>query len=198
MRILLKVCLGTAVVLVVSALFLPPLAQHPCGRLNDRNAASTLKTLAAAQADFRENDRDGDGERNYWRADVAALYGMIPKGTTDMIRLVDLSTACADAQPLKTPAKAAFEIRPPDDDGMRSAKAGYWYLAIPFENETPDRLSPDQFAICAAPDSPSAGKVVLGITQAGVVWSAPARGRKDFPRSFPRDPEKSGWKRFGP
>src|SRR5262245_51941482 len=39
-----------------------------------------LHVLAAAQADFRANDRDGDGDKNFWRADIAGLYALAPGG----------------------------------------------------------------------------------------------------------------------
>jgi hypothetical protein len=58
---------------------------------NERNAGSTLKQLACAQADFRGNDRDGNGIEDFWTGDVAGLHAL---------GLTDLDTAKADLRPL--------------------------------------------------------------------------------------------------
>lgn len=60
------------------------------------HASTTLKTISSAQADFRVNDRDGDGVNQFWRADIAGLYALAPGGGP-AIRLIELSTAAADA-----------------------------------------------------------------------------------------------------
>src|SRR6185295_19883411 len=78
-----------------------------------------LKTIAAAQADFRANDRDGDGVRQFWRADIAGLYALAPGGGP-AIRLIERSLALADARPLYDLTR----------DGERAPKQGYWYRAI--------------------------------------------------------------------
>ena len=37
----------------------------------ERSPSASLKTIASAQADFRANDRDGDGVQQFWRGDIA-------------------------------------------------------------------------------------------------------------------------------
>src|SRR5258706_2070588 len=65
----------------------------------DRYGPTCLKCLCAAQADFRDNDRDGDGMNQFWRGDVAGLYTLVPKNarpTLDAIKLIEISVASAD------------------------------------------------------------------------------------------------------
>jgi hypothetical protein len=49
---------------------------------NQRNASACLKTISSAQADYRGNDRDGNGVPDFWTGDVAGLatYGLIDPG----------------------------------------------------------------------------------------------------------------------
>jgi hypothetical protein len=151
---------------------------------NERNASATLKTFASAQADFRSNDRDGDGVKQVWRGDVAGLYTLRPKGSDEAIKLIERSAAMADLR-LATAPPADWEVAP---------KAGYWFAALRFEDEAPGKLAPDRFAFVAAPDTLKAGKTVFAITQAGAVWRRPARGGVgDLPTAFPLDPAAAGW-----
>src|SRR6185436_9860966 len=45
----------------------------------ERNPSTSLETITSAQADFRANDRDGDGINQFWRGDIAGLYALIPR-----------------------------------------------------------------------------------------------------------------------
>ena len=47
----------------------------------ERNSSASLKTIVTAQADFRANDRDGNGVADYWRGDIAGLYVLKPQGS---------------------------------------------------------------------------------------------------------------------
>src|SRR5204862_3710767 len=57
---------------------------------------SPLKSIAAAQNDFRAHDRDVNHKRDYWRQDIAGLYALKVEETP--IKLVELSLARADAE----------------------------------------------------------------------------------------------------
>ena len=59
-----------------------------------------LKTIASAQADFRGNDRDGNGRQDFWRDDIAGLYTIVPVGSQEAIKLIELSVAGADEAPI--------------------------------------------------------------------------------------------------
>jgi hypothetical protein len=109
-----------------------------------RNASSTLKTIAAAQADFRANDRDGNHVNDYWRSDIAGLYTVEVEGAA--IKLIELSAAAADDRPTTDVSKFA----------EKSPKAGFWYRALPHADEKV--RGPDRFAACTFPVNLSAGR----------------------------------------
>jgi hypothetical protein len=52
---------------------------------NERTAATALKTLSSAEADYRANDRDGNGINDFWTGDVTELYrlGLIERGVAE-------------------------------------------------------------------------------------------------------------------
>ena len=79
-----------------------------------RNASTSLKTIASAQADFRANDRDWNHVNDYWRSDLAGLYAAEPQGHA--LKLIELSVAGADDRPTTNIGKYA----------IKSPKAGFW------------------------------------------------------------------------
>jgi hypothetical protein len=103
-----------------------------------------LKIIASAQADFRLNDRDGNGREDYWRPDLAGLYGLQNEGQA--LKLIELSIAAADDRPL-------VNI---DATAVKSAKGGFWYRALRHENEV--TRGPDRFAACGFPVSIADGR----------------------------------------
>ena len=109
-----------------------------------RNASTSLKTIASAQADFRANDRDWNHENDYWREDVAGLYAFEREGHA--IKLIELSVAAADDRP-KVKMDAFAE---------KSPKAGFWYRALPHADEK--TRGPDRFAACSFPVSIESGR----------------------------------------
>ena len=50
-----------------------------------------MKTLSSAEADFRSNERDINTVQDFWTDDVSGLYGLVPVGGSDMIRLIEIS-----------------------------------------------------------------------------------------------------------
>src|SRR5688572_3806154 len=81
---LIELVVVLAVCAMVVALALPGLMSSQRAS-NESGASASLKTLASAQADFRQNDRDGNKVQDFWTADVAGLYGVVPAGETEMI-----------------------------------------------------------------------------------------------------------------
>ncbi len=140
-------------------------------------AIASLKSIAAAQEDFSQNDRDGNGVKDYWRADIAGLFAL--SGKDGPIRLIDLSVAAADENP-KIDISKYSNPRP---------KAGYWFRALSFTGET--SLSPNRFAICARPENPTDHRRTLVITNGGVIYAR--TGKVSDPATFPSDPLKEGW-----
>ncbi len=95
---------------------------------NERNASASLKTLASAEADFRSNDRDNNKVNDFWTGDVSGLYTVMPAGTRESIKLIEVSVAAADAAPLNDGADLAKVA-------SRGPKAGYWFQAMTHYTE---------------------------------------------------------------
>ncbi len=148
------------------------------GFSNERSASASLKTIAMAQADFRGNDRDGNGVQDYWRADIAGLYLFRTAG--EMIRLIEISVAGADGKP----------TTPVESIAVRSPKAGYWFRALRFKDESaPD---PQRFAAIAYPDRPAVGRNFFVVSHDRTIYKkAVADG--PAPEVYPEDPLKEGW-----
>jgi hypothetical protein len=156
-----------------------------CGSSTERNGATSLKTIAAAQFDFQSADRDWNDAKDFWRKDIAGLYALYPKtdDTHTPLKLIELSVASADDRPVTDLSPYA----------LRSAKAGYWFRALLHEDELVP--SPDRFAACAFPDSPSAGKWTYIIDEENFVYRKKLEGQRGLDR-YPSDPLKSGWERI--
>lgn len=148
------------------------------GFSNERSGGASLRTIAAAQADFRGNDRDGNGVLDYWRADIAGLY--VLKSAGEMLKLIELSVAGADGKPTTDVESVA----------VRSPKAGYWYRTLRFKDEVvPD---PQRFAAIAYPDTPSAGRNFFIISHENTIYKKAVDGGP-VPEVYPEDPVKEGW-----
>ena len=145
------------------------------------NASTTLKTLTAAQADFRANDRDGDKVAQFWRADVAGLYLLSPKGG-ERIKLIELSTAAADD-------RAVTDLSPV---AVKSPKQGYWFRAILHVDEDARAPDPDRFAFCAYPDTPQSGKYIFIVDENNRIYRSEAKGRRGID-VFPTQEELKQW-----
>jgi hypothetical protein len=65
----------------------------------ERRASASLKTISSAQADFRANDRDENKINDFWTGDIAGLYA-VKTADGEMIKLIEVSVAAADAAPL--------------------------------------------------------------------------------------------------
>ena len=148
-----------------------------------------MKTVSSAQADFRANDRDGNGVAEFWRKDIAGLYTLVHKADRGPdplpIALIELSVAGADDRPIT-------------DIGTYTtlgAKAGYWYRALRFENEDSDDLDPNQFAACAYPDRRSAGRKTFSISHWNTVYSKDLSSRCGL-LVYPANPVKAGWQKL--
>jgi hypothetical protein len=139
----------------------------------ERPASTYLKAIAAAQADFRANDRDGDGVNQFWRADIAGLYSLAPGGGP-AIRLIERRLALADPRPV-------YEI---GAEGERAPLKGYWFRAIRCPGEkTIDGST--QFAAVAYPaDYPQSGRYTFILNEENTIYRADlghGRGIETFP-----------------
>ncbi|HEX7899443.1 MAG TPA: DUF2950 family protein [Planctomycetota bacterium] len=152
MKILVWSCVAVGLLSGLGWLLAPFIVgHHHCS--NERNASASLKTVASAQADYRGNDRDENKIQEFWRGDVAGLYGVLPAGSTEMIKLIEISVAGADDSPL---GKGSIGDTGPgqvarDNYAVFAPKAGYYFRALRHADEDPKALEPNRFAACAYP-----------------------------------------------
>lgn len=150
-----------------------------------RRASATLKTFVTAQREYRDNDLDGNGKKDFWRGDIAGLFTLKGKDH-QMIKLIELSSAAADARPVTD-----IEAYAP-----RAPKGGYWYQALRFRDEK--EPGPDRYAAVAYPDRLSEGsRMMFLISHENVIY------RKEIlslpiapPDVYPEDPAKDGWEKL--
>src|SRR5213595_1982972 len=129
---LIELMIVIAIIAIIAAIAIPGLLSSQRAS-NERNASTSLKTLTSAEADFRANDRDWNHVNDFWTGDVKGLYTMTSaavggksNSTTDpAIKLIELSVASADADPLTV--TAGGENCDLITFAIPSAKAGYWY-----------------------------------------------------------------------
>lgn len=165
-------------------------------RANEAEAVRALRKLAVAEADFRENDRDRNGVKDFWTGDVSCLHRLHVDGVA--IDVIDRELAAADHRP-----------RPPGDESgrvgvqlLRQAWRGYWFSALEVDGAGGSYLVDTDgnesrvhhlsaFAICATPDSRGSGQYTILINEQGHLWRKDTGGEPV--RSWPADPEKEGW-----
>jgi hypothetical protein len=130
-------------VLLIAAAMLPGLMTTYRPSV-ERKPDTSLKTIIAAQEEFRLKDLDGDGVRQFWRADVAGLYTLRPRSdpAKPILKLIELSVACADDRPQNNDL---------EQYAVRAPKAGYWFRAIRHADEKSP--SPDRYAVIAIPST---------------------------------------------
>ncbi|HEX7899444.1 MAG TPA: DUF2950 family protein [Planctomycetota bacterium] len=176
------------------------LTRSMCRSGNERNATASLKTLASAQADYRGNDRDGNKLQEYWRSDISGFYGVLPAGSTEMIKLIELSVAGADGAPA---GKADIGDAGPgqvalDRYTVPAPKAGYLFRSLRHADEAPDALDRhNRFAACAYPANYEVSGVMTFIIDENNTIFFRDLGRPGPPDVYP-DPEtlKRDWEKL--
>ena len=197
---LIELMIVIAIIAIIAAIAIPGLLSSQRAS-NERNASTSLKTLATAETDFRSNDRDGNHVNDFWTANVAGLYtltnsalpGNTPNDTGDpSIKLIELSIASADADSV-TPLAGGENIDL-TNFAVFSAKAGYWYTALLTDNQVSGTTEATyrqdtggaptmgsvhnywKFGFLAFPDSQSAGKVVFVIDENNTIFRSATSG----------------------
>ncbi len=125
----------------------------------ERNPSTSLKTITSAQADFRANDRDGNGMNQFWRADIAGLYALAPGGGPAM-RLIELSVAAADDRPMLNIAPYA----------QPAPKQGYWYRALRHADEAVLDANLRFAAECHPADYPKSGRYTFIVDENNTIF----------------------------
>lgn len=137
-----------------------------------------LRSLCAAQEEFQRTDADKNGSHDYWRKDVAGLYGLAPAGTP--LQFIELHTAQSDHDPQVALAQK----------GDSNTWYGWWLGCLGFADEkAPD---PKRFAFCAWPERPEVGSWVFIVSQDAVVYGKELASRQRPPH-YPADPQKESW-----
>ena len=139
---LIELMVVLAIIAVIAAIAIPGLISSQRSSY-ERAASASMKSIAIAEADFRSNDRDGNGVNDFWVGDVKGLYTMtncaVPGkagGTVDPpIRLIELSLAAADSDGVTVPAGG--DCMDVTQFGVFAAKAGYWYSALLVDGSLP-------------------------------------------------------------
>jgi hypothetical protein len=169
-RILKVVLIPVAILIVTMALSVP--AYWTVGRADsERNRAANLKTHASAEADFRGNDRDGNGVQDFWTGDVQGLYAIVPKGGSDRIKLLDLSAALSDSDPLRGVYPPLPESASPRGGGWVWALAEDRSVSPPDPYRAPERFRhPERFGfLCYPDDDVTGGRAVFIMNEANTI-----------------------------
>jgi hypothetical protein len=182
----------------------PPAGQIAGGGFH-QTMATVLQKIAAAEADFQSNDRDGNNAQDFWVGDVSGLYRIEVKG--EPLKLIELSWALADTHPILSMIKAGAVPGSPRTKlraaGVSTPDFGMSLMAVEkFEDETGKTWkydqgggrNPSRFAFCAYPaEYGKTGRFTFIINEARVLY------RKDLAGSglgvWPHDPAKAGWEK---
>lgn len=163
---------------------------------NERNASTSLKTLATAEADFRANDRDYNKLNDFWVGDISGLYRFLP-ADKQPIKLIYLGLAEADASPLTIPELGPLLVEKP------KPMSGYLYTVLQRYSQGGDLLkyhkgtyrNTSQFGLATYPaDYPKTGTKTFILSESNTIFWKDTNGKP--PDSFPEDPAKDGWKRL--
>ena len=159
-----------------------------------------VRMISAAQADFRANDRDGNGLNDYWTGDVKSLYtltsarmdGASKDSTIDPpLKLIDLSIAAADAD--GSFFSAGGENLRLESFTTPYESAGYWFAALmqdrsvegpesTYRQDTGGALPMGpchhltRYGFVAFPDSKDRGPWVFIINENNTLYRSPLTG----------------------
>lgn len=198
---------GIVVVLALLAVLAVPfiLERHHEG--GEPRYLGTLRTLATAEADFKTNDRDGNGVEDFWVADVSGLYRIHSKGVP--IKLIDPRQALADRRPSRptdftgemTFAAGAKPVVFSALQETPEAFAGYHFVMLESYEEKPgvwvkydggSGRNPKRFGLCAVPALyTEKSRYTFIHSEETITWKKDTSGL--IPEGFPHDPEKEGW-----
>ncbi len=180
------------------------------GSRSERGASPSIKMIVTAQADFRANDRDKNGVRDFWVADIGGLYRMRVDEPNPYMKLIEPSLACADARPrMALTSKGPVPVQGgavayEEVYGTAAPCNGYWYVALETYEASPDGYIPyddgtgrnrDRFGLCCYP-AKYGGKLTRTfiVNEDNVFYGKDTGGVP--PRGFPLDPAKDGWTRM--
>ena len=94
-RFTLSQCMAVMVVLAAFCTLSVPGYVASTRTPNERTTSAAVGSLATAEADFRSNDRDGNGIADFWTRDINGLYSLLGVDGQP-IRLIESDVAAAD------------------------------------------------------------------------------------------------------
>jgi hypothetical protein len=163
-----------------------------------RSAMSGLKTLVAAEGDFRANDRDGNGINDFWTGDVSGLSTLRSPNDGQEIRIVFAAQARADARPilpLGSPAEAKDEyfFQALDRD-IACRNEPDWVYRQDTDGSGLKVHNRSRFGFCAFPEGARGGRAIFIVNENGTIFHR-MDGHLHF--NWPDDPElKDSYTRF--
>lgn len=152
---------------------------------NERKVSTMIKILSLAEVNFRDNDRDGNGVKDFWTGDVA---GLLRSG------LIEREVAEADARPIvplipkPVPYHGYYFVALQGDASVRPPES--------YHRDT-DRKSgkvhhPEKYGFLAYPATPGrSGNYYFMICERNEVWRAPLAA--PVPTHWPADNELQMW-----
>jgi hypothetical protein len=164
---------------------------------NRRNASASLKTICAAEADFRSNDRDGNKVNDYWVGDVSGLYRIIGSDGQG-IRLIERSIAIADEAPRPGRGGTSYETLEPFQP-----KATYIFKALTYYEDKPGHRvpydtgsgrNPDKFGLISFPSRDGDTMQAFIVDDGYTLFKKILNGK--VVDTFPFDPAADGWSKL--
>lgn len=180
LRFLLIFVLPLAIFLVATCVIYPRWHEDVMTS-NERSAEFSLRTLSTAEADYRANDRDGNGINDFWTADVSEFsrLGILPK----YVGLADASPH-TPLVPKPIPHNGYYFAALEMDDSERPPES--------YRQDT-DRKSGkvhhlQKFGFVAYPATPGfTGRWVFIVNENNSMWYS--RDATRMPQAWPSDDE---------
>jgi hypothetical protein len=174
---------------------------HAGWNMDESKPSLSLLNFTSAEADFRVNDRDGSGLKEFWVADVSGLYHI--KGRDGQaLKLIEPSMATADEAPRPNTGGTVYAPLV----AFSAAKYPYTHLRYAFRSLTyhedkpghnlPYDLgngrNPNAFGVVAYPyDTHSEGETFI-VNEGNKVYGKDLKGT--VIDTFPFDPRSAGWR----
>jgi Leucine-rich repeat (LRR) protein len=165
------------------------------------SAKHQLVLVQRAEEEFRKNDADGNGVKDYWVADVSGLY-RLQGSSSDPIGLIDAGIASIDAAPLPKATKGCVDQERPSPNSayetfpyklqMISRGSSGKEIATVTDGSGPKWFNENQFALCGYPrEYPRLGRNTYLIDESGQLWMKDTQGKPVERR--PADYDADGW-----
>lgn len=159
---------------------------------NEAHAAACLKLLSVAEVDFRNNDRDNNRINDFWTADVASLYPLVPAsslpGAAYPIQLVERALAEADTHPIQPLIPNPLPYRGYFFRAMMTDESGARYQSPSgsITGPTGSYFNTSKFGICAYPANyPSSGRWTYIVNEGNSIFKMDTDGKPMA--AWPRD-----------